>query len=77
MAHAPTRDNCIQVEEVIKELEKGLPFITAMLIGSDAMAGQLHQIQQDIELNIRTLGMLVARFIKHISTIRCGWNICR
>ncbi|KAL8161475.1 hypothetical protein V2J09_012964 [Rumex salicifolius] len=65
MVLAPTRELCIQVEEVAKLLGKGLPFKTALVIGGDAMAGQLYRIQQGVELIIATPGRLVDLLAKH------------
>ncbi|KAH0969631.1 hypothetical protein GBA52_028557 [Prunus armeniaca] len=42
MVLTPTRELCIQVEEQAKLLGKGLPFKTALVVGGDAMARQLH-----------------------------------
>lgn len=65
MVLAPTRELCIQVEEVAKLLGKGLPFKTALVIGGDAMARQLYRIQQGVELIIATPGRLVDLLAKH------------
>ncbi|KAG2384454.1 DEAD-box ATP-dependent RNA helicase [Vigna angularis] len=65
MVLTPTRELCIQVEEHAKMLGKGLPFKTALVVGGDAMAGQLHRIQQGVELIVGTPGRLVDLLSKH------------
>ncbi|CAL5354219.1 unnamed protein product [Camellia sinensis] len=49
----------IQVEEQAKLLGKGLPFKTALVVGGDLMAGQLHCIQQGVGVIIGTPGRLI------------------
>ncbi|GMH27592.1 hypothetical protein Nepgr_029435 [Nepenthes gracilis] len=61
----PTRELCMQVEEAAKLLGNGLPFKTALVIGGDAMAGQLYRIRQGVELIVGTPGRLVDLLIKH------------
>ncbi|KAJ4837701.1 DEAD-box ATP-dependent RNA helicase 41 [Turnera subulata] len=61
----PTRELCIQVEDQAKLLGKGLPFKTALVVGGDAMAGQLHRIQQGVELIVGTPGRLIDLLAKH------------
>lgn len=61
----PTRELSIQVEEQAKILGKGLPFKTALVVGGEAMAGQLHRIQQDISLIVGTPGRLIDLLAKH------------
>lgn len=65
MVLTPTRELCIQVEEQAKLLGKGLPFKTALVVGGDAMAGQLYRIQQGVELIIATPGRLIDLLTKH------------
>lgn len=65
MVLTPTRELCIQVEEHAKLLGKGLPFKTALVVGGEAMAGQLHRIQQGVELIVGTPGRLVDLLMKH------------
>lgn len=65
MVLTPTRELCIQVEEHAKLLGKGLPFKTALVVGGDAMAGQLYRIQQGVELIVGTPGRLVDLLTKH------------
>lgn len=65
MVLTPTRELCIQVEEHAKLLGKGLPFRTALVVGGDAMAGQLYRIQQGVELIVATPGRLVDLLMKH------------
>lgn len=65
MVLTPTRELCIQVEEHAKLLGKGLPFKTALVVGGDAMAGQLYRIQQGVELIVGTPGRLVDLLMKH------------
>ncbi|XP_038892129.1 DEAD-box ATP-dependent RNA helicase 41 isoform X2 [Benincasa hispida] len=65
MVLTPTRELCIQVEEQAKLLGKGLPFKTALVVGGDALAGQLHRIQQGVELIVATPGRLVDLLTKH------------
>lgn len=62
---APTRELCIQVEDQAKILAKGLPFKTALVVGGDAMASQVHRIQKGIELIIGTPGRLIDLLSKH------------
>lgn len=61
----PTRELCIQVEEQAKLLAKGLPFKTALVVGGDPMAGQLHRINQGVGVIIATPGRLIDLLIKH------------
>lgn len=61
----PTRELSIQVEDQAKLLGKGLPFKTALVVGGDAMAGQLHRIQQGVELIVGTPGRLIDLLTKH------------
>ncbi|KAH7521314.1 hypothetical protein FEM48_Zijuj07G0019900 [Ziziphus jujuba var. spinosa] len=65
MVLTPTRELSIQVEEQAKLLGKGLPFKTALVVGGDSMAGQLHRIQQGVELIVGTPGRLIDLLIKH------------
>lgn len=65
MILTPTRELCVQVEEEAKLLGKGLPFKTALVIGGDAMAGQVYRIQQGVELIVGTPGRLVDLLTKH------------
>ncbi|CAK9317864.1 unnamed protein product [Citrullus colocynthis] len=65
MVLTPTRELCIQVEEQAKLLGKGMPFKTALVVGGDALAGQLHRIQQGVELIVATPGRLVDLLTKH------------
>lgn len=65
MVLTPTRELSIQVEEQAKLLGKGLPFKTALVVGGDAMAGQLHRIQQGVELIVGTPGRLLDLLTKH------------
>ncbi|KAL9256590.1 DEAD-box ATP-dependent RNA helicase 41-like protein [Drosera capensis] len=62
---APTRELCMQVEEEAKLLGRGLPFKTALVIGGDAMAGQLYRINQGVELIVGTPGRLVDLLCKN------------
>ncbi|XP_060196694.1 DEAD-box ATP-dependent RNA helicase 41 isoform X1 [Lycium barbarum] len=65
MVLTPTRELCIQVEDQAKVLGKGLPFKTALVVGGDAMAGQLHRIQQGVSLIVGTPGRLIDLLTKH------------
>ncbi|XP_020415197.1 DEAD-box ATP-dependent RNA helicase 41 [Prunus persica] len=65
MVLTPTRELCIQVEEQAKLLGKGLPFKTALVVGGDAMARQLHRIQQGVELIVGTPGRLIDLLTKN------------
>lgn len=65
MVLAPTRELCIQVEDQAKILAKGLPFKTALVVGGDAMASQVHRIQKGIELIVATPGRLIDLLTKH------------
>ncbi|CAA6659684.1 unnamed protein product [Spirodela intermedia] len=62
---APTRELCVQVEEQAKLLGKGLPFKTALVIGGDALAGQVHRLRQGIEVIIGTPGRIIDLLTKH------------
>ncbi|XP_047323334.1 DEAD-box ATP-dependent RNA helicase 41 [Impatiens glandulifera] len=62
---APTRELAIQIEEQAKALGKGLPFKTALVVGGDPMAGQLHRIRQGVEAIIATPGRLIDLLTKH------------
>uniref|UniRef100_A0A5B6Z4K5 DEAD-box ATP-dependent RNA helicase 41 n=1 Tax=Davidia involucrata TaxID=16924 RepID=A0A5B6Z4K5_DAVIN len=65
MVLTPTRELCIQVEEQAKLLGKGLPFKTALVVGGDAMAGQVHRIQQGVALIVGTPGRLIDLLTKY------------
>lgn len=65
MVLAPTRELCVQLEEQAKLLGQGLPFKTALVVGGDAMAGQLHRIRQGVELIVATPGRLIDLLTKH------------
>ncbi|XP_021720130.1 DEAD-box ATP-dependent RNA helicase 41-like [Chenopodium quinoa] len=65
MVLTPTRELCVQVEEEAKLLGQGLPFKTALVIGGDAMAGQVYRIQQGVELIVGTPGRLIDLLTKH------------
>lgn len=65
MVLTPTRELCVQVEEQAKLLGKGLPFKTALVVGGDAMAGQLYRIQQGVSLIVGTPGRLIDLLTKH------------
>ncbi|PIN08893.1 ATP-dependent RNA helicase [Handroanthus impetiginosus] len=65
MVLTPTRELCIQVEEQAKLLGKGLPFKTALVVGGDAMAGQVYRIQQGVSMIVGTPGRLIDLLIKH------------
>ncbi|CAN1810833.1 DEAD-box ATP-dependent RNA helicase 41, partial [Linum perenne] len=62
---APTRELCIQVEDQAKLLGKGLPFKTALVVGGDAMARQVHRLKQGVELIVATPGRLIDLLTKH------------
>ncbi|MQL72896.1 hypothetical protein Taro_005235 [Colocasia esculenta] len=62
---APTRELCVQVEDQAKLLGKGLPFKTALVVGGDALSGQVHRLSQGIELIIATPGRLIDLLTKH------------
>jgi len=53
------------VEEQAKLLGKGLPFKTALVVGGDPMAGQLHRINQGVGVIIATPGRLIDLLTKH------------
>lgn len=55
----PTRELCVQVEEHAKLLGKGLPFKTALVVGGDAVPGQIHRIKQGVELIVATPGRII------------------
>lgn len=61
----PTRELAIQVEAHAKLLAKGLPFKTALVVGGDAMAGQLHRIEGGVELVVGTPGRVIDLLTKH------------
>lgn len=61
----PTRELCIQVEEQAKLIGKGLPFKTALVVGGDPMAGQIHRIQQQVEMIVATPGRLIDLLTKY------------
>ncbi|KAG6387419.1 hypothetical protein SASPL_152606 [Salvia splendens] len=65
MVLTPTRELCIQVEEQAKLLGQGLPFKTALIVGGDAMAGQVHRIQQGVSMIVGTPGRLIDLLTKH------------
>ncbi|KAM1163483.1 hypothetical protein PS2_022913 [Malus domestica] len=65
MVLTPTRELCIQVEEQAKLLGRGLPFKTALVVGGDAMARQLHRLQQGVELIVGTPGRLIDLLTKN------------
>ncbi|KAL3647638.1 hypothetical protein CASFOL_008606 [Castilleja foliolosa] len=61
----PTRELSIQVEEQAKLLGKGLPFKTALVVGGDAMAGQVYRIENGVSLIVGTPGRLIDLLTKH------------
>ncbi|KAL8527343.1 hypothetical protein ACS0TY_005274 [Phlomoides rotata] len=61
----PTRELSIQVEEQAKLLGQGLPFKTALVVGGDAMPGQVHRIQQGVSMIVGTPGRLIDLLTKH------------
>ncbi|XP_073065303.1 DEAD-box ATP-dependent RNA helicase 41 [Primulina eburnea] len=61
----PTRELCIQVEEQAKLLGKGLPFKTALVVGGEAMAGQVYRIKQGVSMIVGTPGRLIDLLTKH------------
>ncbi|KAG8656114.1 DEAD-box ATP-dependent RNA helicase 41 [Manihot esculenta] len=65
MVLTPTRELSIQVEDQAKLLGKGLPFKTALVVGGDALAGQIYRIQQGVELIVGTPGRLIDLLTKH------------
>lgn len=65
MVLTPTRELCIQVEQQAKLLGKGLPFKTALVVGGDALAGQIYRIQQGVSLIVGTPGRLIDLLSKH------------
>lgn len=65
MVLAPTRELCVQVEEQAKVLGKGLPFKTALVVGGDALAGQVYRIQKGVELIVGTPGRLIDLLTKN------------
>ncbi|KAF2301741.1 hypothetical protein GH714_028865 [Hevea brasiliensis] len=65
MVLTPTRELSMQVEDQAKLLGKGLPFKTALVVGGDAMAGQIYRIQQGVELIVGTPGRLIDLLTKH------------
>ncbi|KAF9613801.1 hypothetical protein IFM89_011970 [Coptis chinensis] len=65
MVLAPTRELCVQIEEQAKLFGRGLPFKTALVVGGEAMSGQIYRIQQGVELIVGTPGRLIDLFTKH------------
>ncbi|OAY73658.1 DEAD-box ATP-dependent RNA helicase 41 [Ananas comosus] len=65
MVLAPTRELCVQIEEQAKLLGKGLPFRTALVVGGEALAGQIYRIESCIELIVGTPGRLIDLLSKH------------
>lgn len=65
MVLTPTRELCIQVEEQAKLLGQGLPFKTALVVGGDAMAGQVHRLEKGISMIVGTPGRLIDLLTKH------------
>ncbi|KAL6563997.1 hypothetical protein OROHE_005237 [Orobanche hederae] len=65
MVLTPTRELSIQVEEQAKSLSKGLPFKTALVVGGDAMAGQVYRIQNGVSMIVGTPGRLIDLLTKH------------
>ncbi|KAJ6805670.1 DEAD-box ATP-dependent RNA helicase 41 [Iris pallida] len=65
MVLAPTRELCVQVEDEAKVLGKGLPFKTALVVGGDAIAGQVYRIQRGVELIVATPGRLIDLLTKY------------
>ncbi|XP_057795333.1 DEAD-box ATP-dependent RNA helicase 41 [Salvia miltiorrhiza] len=65
MVLTPTRELCIQVEEQAKLLGQGLPFKTALVVGGDTMAGQVHRIKQGVSMIVGTPGRLIDLLTKH------------
>ncbi|OVA17326.1 Helicase [Macleaya cordata] len=65
MVLAPTRELCVQIEEQAKLLGNGLRFKTALVVGGEAMAGQIYRIQNGVELIVGTPGRLIDLLTKH------------
>ncbi|XP_042037349.1 DEAD-box ATP-dependent RNA helicase 41-like isoform X2 [Salvia splendens] len=61
----PVISHCTKVEEQAKLLGQGLPFKTALIVGGDAMAGQVHRIQQGVSMIVGTPGRLIDLLTKH------------
>ncbi|KAG0200640.1 DEAD (Asp-Glu-Ala-Asp) box polypeptide 59 [Mortierella sp. GBA30] len=63
---APTRELAMQVEEVVKLMVKGMPNMrSALLIGGQAMANQVHRLKQNIQVAVATPGRMVEIVAKH------------
>ncbi|KAF8927629.1 P-loop containing nucleoside triphosphate hydrolase protein [Dissophora ornata] len=63
---APTRELAMQIEGVAKSMVKGMPNMrTALLVGGQAMANQIHRLKQNIQIAVATPGRIVDIFAKH------------
>ncbi|KAG0296486.1 DEAD (Asp-Glu-Ala-Asp) box polypeptide 59 [Dissophora globulifera] len=62
----PTRELAIQIEQVAKSMIKGMPNMrTALLVGGQAMASQLHRLKQNIQIAVATPGRIVDILTRH------------
>ncbi|KAF9180322.1 DEAD (Asp-Glu-Ala-Asp) box polypeptide 59 [Haplosporangium sp. Z 767] len=62
----PTRELAIQVEQAAKIMVKGMPNMrTALLVGGQAMANQIHRLKQNIQVAVATPGRILDIFARH------------
>jgi ATP-dependent RNA helicase RhlE len=56
---APTRELAVQIEEVIRELAKGLHLSTALVLGGVSRGGQVKRLHMGVDVLVATPGRLV------------------
>ncbi|KAG0019713.1 DEAD (Asp-Glu-Ala-Asp) box polypeptide 59 [Entomortierella chlamydospora] len=62
----PTRELAMQIEEVIKAMVRGMSNMrTALLVGGQAMANQVHRLRQNIQIAVATPGRMVDILARH------------
>ncbi|KAF9169139.1 DEAD (Asp-Glu-Ala-Asp) box polypeptide 59 [Mortierella sp. AD011] len=65
----PTRELAMQIEEVIKAMVRGMSNMrTALLVGGQAMANQVHRLRQNIQIAVATPGRMVDILARHEET---------
>ncbi|KAI8981764.1 P-loop containing nucleoside triphosphate hydrolase protein [Mycotypha africana] len=71
----PTRELCIQIENICKKLAIGLRNIrTALLIGGQPMANQLYRLKQGVQIIVGTPGRILEMLTYHPKLVR-AWRI--
>ena len=70
---APTREICIQIENVCKRLATGLCNMrTGLLIGGEPLPNQIHRLKKGVQIIIGTPGRILDVATHHASLLRIG-----